>query len=257
MAAADSHHKPGADPNQNPVTKTSFAAPLRLLIVRTTGIAAEALQSLLEDRGALGSAIEQRRGTRLVRLQAYFPADAAVPTDWVKGKLAELHANGVPVGPAEVRLEPLRGEDWAESWKQALPRDPRDGPARHRADVGGRSGRGLRCDPDRPRHGLRAGGSSDDPRVPGDAGARGRLAGRWEGTASDGGSGVRDGDPVGPRRAARARARSRGSTPRRRRSARRARTRSETGLPPRPTSAKGRCRRGARAPTGSSRPTSS
>jgi ribosomal protein L11 methyltransferase len=96
----------------------SIVAPLRLLIVRTTGIAAEALQSLLDDWGALGSAIEQRRGTRLVRLQAYFPADADVPIDWVKTKLSELRANGVPVGPGDVRLEPLRREDWAESWKQ-------------------------------------------------------------------------------------------------------------------------------------------
>ncbi len=97
---------------------SSIVAPLRLLIVRTTGIAAEALQSLLDDWGALGSAIEQRRGTRLVRLQAYFPADADVPIDWVKAKLSELHANGVPVGPGDVRLEPLRREDWAESWKR-------------------------------------------------------------------------------------------------------------------------------------------
>jgi ribosomal protein L11 methyltransferase len=96
----------------------SKVAELRLLLIRTTGIAAETLQALLEERGALGSAIEQRRGTRLVRLQAYFTIEAEVPVAWVREKLAELHANGVPVGPAEIRLLPLRGENWAESWKQ-------------------------------------------------------------------------------------------------------------------------------------------
>lgn len=98
--------------------ETSTVTELHLLVVRTTGIAAEVLQALLDDHGALGSAIEQRRGTRLVRLQAFFPTVKEVPVDWVKGKLAEMHANGLPVGPAEVRLAPLRGEDWAESWKK-------------------------------------------------------------------------------------------------------------------------------------------
>jgi ribosomal protein L11 methyltransferase len=110
------------DPNDavsgSPPAVNAGVPVLRLLVVRTTGIAAETLQALLDNRGALGSAIEQRRGTRLVRLQAYFPIDVDAPVDWAREKLAEMHANGVPVGPAEVRLEPLRGEDWAESWKR-------------------------------------------------------------------------------------------------------------------------------------------
>ncbi len=91
---------------------------LQLLLVRTTAAASETLEALLEDSGAVGSAIERRRGARLVRLQAYFPAGVAVPVDWVREKLAEMHAYGVPVGPAEVRLLPLHGEDWAESWRR-------------------------------------------------------------------------------------------------------------------------------------------
>jgi ribosomal protein L11 methyltransferase len=93
-------------------------APLRLLLVRTTAAAAEALEAMLEDHGALGSAIERRRGARLVRLQAYFPPEGSPPVDWVREKLNELHANGIPVGPAEVRLLPLPQEDWGESWKR-------------------------------------------------------------------------------------------------------------------------------------------
>lgn len=92
--------------------------PLQLLQVRTTAAAAEALEALLEEKGALGSATERRRGARLVRLQAYFAEDARVPVDWVREKLSELHEYGVPVGPAEVRLHQLRGEDWAEFWKR-------------------------------------------------------------------------------------------------------------------------------------------
>jgi ribosomal protein L11 methyltransferase len=91
---------------------------LQLLIVRTTAVASEALEVLLEEQGAIGSAVERRRGARLVRLQAYFPPDVRPPVEWVRGKLAELHAYGVPVGPAEVRLVPLHAEDWAESWKR-------------------------------------------------------------------------------------------------------------------------------------------
>jgi ribosomal protein L11 methyltransferase len=91
---------------------------LQLLVVRTTAVASEALEVLLEERGALGSAVERRRGARLVRLQAYFPLEIDPPVDWVREKLAEMHAYGVPVGPAEVRLMPLRAEDWAESWKR-------------------------------------------------------------------------------------------------------------------------------------------
>jgi ribosomal protein L11 methyltransferase len=91
---------------------------LQLLVVRTTAVAAEALQVLLDDLGALGSAVEKRRGARLVRLQAYFPADTDAPVDWVRDKLAEMHSYGVPVGPAEARLVPLHAEDWAESWKR-------------------------------------------------------------------------------------------------------------------------------------------
>ncbi len=106
------------DPPDGLQNGASTVAGLHLLIVRTTGIAAEILQALLEDRGALGSAIEQRRGASLVRLQAYFPEDGDVPVDWVRVKLAEMRANGLPVGPAEVRLAPLRGEDWAEAWKR-------------------------------------------------------------------------------------------------------------------------------------------
>lgn len=118
MVTRRSQGKPATAEVATTITSEGAIATLRLLIVRTTAIAAETLQALLDDWGALGSAIEQRRGTRLVRLQAYFPTDAEVPVDWVRGKLSELHANGVPVGPGEVRLEPLRGEDWAESWKQ-------------------------------------------------------------------------------------------------------------------------------------------
>ncbi len=91
---------------------------LQLLVVRTTAVASEALEVLLEERGALGSAVERRRGARLVRLQAYFPPEVEPPVDWVRDKLAEMHAYGVPVGPAEVRVMPLRTEDWAESWKR-------------------------------------------------------------------------------------------------------------------------------------------
>lgn len=92
--------------------------PLQLLLVRTSAAAADVLETLLEERGALGSAIEKRRGTRLVRLQVYFPPDAEVPLDWVREKLAEIRANGVPVGPAETRLLPVAREDWAESWRR-------------------------------------------------------------------------------------------------------------------------------------------
>lgn len=91
---------------------------IQLLMVRTSAVAAEALETLLEERGALGSAIERRRGARLVRLLSYFPAGSEVPVVWVREKLAALHAYGVPVGPAEVRLMPLREEDWSESWKR-------------------------------------------------------------------------------------------------------------------------------------------
>lgn len=91
---------------------------LQLMVVRTTAVAAEALEALLEERGALGSAIERRRGARLVRLQAYFPADGPVPIDWAHDKLAEMHENGLPVGPAEVRVVEVHAEDWAESWKR-------------------------------------------------------------------------------------------------------------------------------------------
>jgi ribosomal protein L11 methyltransferase len=92
--------------------------PLQLLVVRTTGAAAEAIDALLEERGAIGSAIERRRGARLVRLQAYFPAEVEVPVTWVREKLASLHEYGVPVGPAEVRIVPLHQQDWAEAWKR-------------------------------------------------------------------------------------------------------------------------------------------
>ncbi|MFB3909985.1 MAG: 50S ribosomal protein L11 methyltransferase [Candidatus Eisenbacteria bacterium] len=95
----------------------SDAPPLQLLVVRSTAVAAEALEAQLAERGALGSAIEKRRGARLVRLQAYFPSEMDVPVDWVREKLDELHSYGVPVGPAEVRLLPLHREDWAETWK--------------------------------------------------------------------------------------------------------------------------------------------
>ena len=91
---------------------------LQLLQVRTTAAASEVLETLLEGKGALGSAVERRRGARLVRLQAYFAADATVPVAWVREKLAELHAYGVPVGPGEVRLLQLHNEDWSEFWKR-------------------------------------------------------------------------------------------------------------------------------------------
>lgn len=91
---------------------------LQLLLIRTTAVASETLQVLLEERGAIGSAVERRRGARLVRLQAYFPSDVDPPLDWVRDKLTEMHSYGVPVGPAEVRLMPLHAEDWAESWKR-------------------------------------------------------------------------------------------------------------------------------------------
>jgi|GEM_PF-6939094 len=91
---------------------------LQLLVIRTTEAAAEAVEALLEEKGALGSAIERRRGARLVRLQAYFPADAELPLAWVRETLSGLHENGVPVGPAEVRVIPLHEQDWAESWKR-------------------------------------------------------------------------------------------------------------------------------------------
>ncbi|MBM3286357.1 MAG: 50S ribosomal protein L11 methyltransferase [Candidatus Eisenbacteria bacterium] len=91
---------------------------LQLMLVRTSEPAAEALEALLEEMGVLGSAVERRRGARLVLLQAYFPGDAIVPLEWAREKLRELRANGVPVGPAEVRARPMRGEDWAESWKR-------------------------------------------------------------------------------------------------------------------------------------------
>ena len=96
------------------------SAFLQLLQVRTTAVAAEALEALLEEKGALGSAVEQRRGARFVRLQAYFVPDVDVPVDWVREKLGELHAYGVSVGPAEVRLRRLRDEDWTEFWKKRL-----------------------------------------------------------------------------------------------------------------------------------------
>jgi len=110
--SAHGRERPGYRPEASEraeVAIESHVAELRLLLIRTTGIAAEALQALLEEHGALGSAIEQRRGTRLVRLQAYFPIETEVPVAWAKEKLTELHANGVPIGPAEVRLLPLRG----------------------------------------------------------------------------------------------------------------------------------------------------
>lgn len=91
---------------------------LQLLQVRTTPIASEALETLLEERGALGSAVERRRGARLVRLQAYFAPEAEVPVDWIREKLGELHSFGVPVGPAEVRLVRLRDEDWTDFWRK-------------------------------------------------------------------------------------------------------------------------------------------
>ena len=94
------------------------AQPLRLLQVRTTAVAAETLDALLGQWGALGTAIERRRGARLVRLQAYFPFESAVPVEWVHEKLDELHGYGVPIGPAEVRVLALPPEDWAESWKR-------------------------------------------------------------------------------------------------------------------------------------------
>jgi ribosomal protein L11 methyltransferase len=53
-----------------------------------------------------------------VRLQAYFPEEARVPITMVREKIQELHQFGVPVGPGEVRLFLLAGEDWAESWKR-------------------------------------------------------------------------------------------------------------------------------------------
>ncbi len=93
-------------------------APLQLLVIRTTSVAAEALEILLEDQGALGSAIERRRGARLVRLQAYFPPQVEAPIDWVHAKFAEMRGHGLPVGPAEVRLLQVHAEDWAESWKR-------------------------------------------------------------------------------------------------------------------------------------------
>lgn len=92
--------------------------PLQLLVVRTTAVAAEAMEVLLEERGAIGSAIERKRGSRLVRLQAYFDANAEVPLDWVREKLVEMHQHGLPVGPAEVRVTAVHAEDWAESWKR-------------------------------------------------------------------------------------------------------------------------------------------
>ncbi|MBD3161352.1 MAG: hypothetical protein GF346_04040, partial [Candidatus Eisenbacteria bacterium] len=92
--------------------------PLQLLTIRTTAIAAETLQVLLEDQGALGTAIERKRGARLVHLQAYFEADGPVPVDWIRARIATLQENGVPVGPGEVRVRTLPGEDWAESWKR-------------------------------------------------------------------------------------------------------------------------------------------
>lgn len=92
--------------------------PLQLLVVRTTAAAAEAIEASLDEKGALGSAIERRRGARLVRLQAYFPAEMHVPVEWVRETLANLHACGVPIGPGEVRLVPLHPQDWAETWKK-------------------------------------------------------------------------------------------------------------------------------------------
>jgi ribosomal protein L11 methyltransferase len=91
---------------------------LHLLLIRTTLAASEVMEVLLEEKGALGTAIERRRGARLVRLQAYFPPDVELPIAWAQERLADLHANGVPVGPAEVRGIPLHREDWAESWKR-------------------------------------------------------------------------------------------------------------------------------------------
>ncbi len=97
---------------------TETSGSLQLLLVRTTAAAAEALDAALEERGALGSVVERKRGARLVRLQAYFPPEVDVPVAWVREKLQELRGYDVPVGPAEVRVRSLPTEDWAESWKQ-------------------------------------------------------------------------------------------------------------------------------------------
>lgn len=91
---------------------------LKLLFVRTTAVAAEAIEALLDEKGALGSAIERRRGARLVRLQAYFPAEVDIPVTLVRERLASLHEYGVPIGPGEVRVVPLHQQDWADSWKR-------------------------------------------------------------------------------------------------------------------------------------------
>jgi ribosomal protein L11 methyltransferase len=91
---------------------------LQLLIVRTTAIAAEAIEAQLEEAGALGSAIERKRGARLVHLQAYFAPETRVPMDDVRAMIARLHEHGVPVGPGELQLKSLAQEEWSETWKR-------------------------------------------------------------------------------------------------------------------------------------------
>lgn len=91
---------------------------LQLLVVRTTAVAAEAIASQLDEAGALGSAIERKRGARLVHLQAYFAPETHVPVDEVHEMIARLHEHGVPVGPGELRLQSLAQEEWSESWKR-------------------------------------------------------------------------------------------------------------------------------------------
>lgn len=100
------------------VAMTSKTPHLKLLVVRTTLIAAETLEVILEENGALGSAIERKRGARLVHLQAYFPDQVEIPVDVVREKIREMHEYGLPVGPGGVRVKTLPREDWAESWKR-------------------------------------------------------------------------------------------------------------------------------------------
>ena len=91
---------------------------LQLVTVRTTLVAAETLQVLLEEMGALGTAIERKRGARLVHLLAYFEVDRPARVECIRARVASLHEHGLPVGPGEVRSQTLPGEDWAESWKR-------------------------------------------------------------------------------------------------------------------------------------------
>jgi ribosomal protein L11 methyltransferase len=90
---------------------------VRVTLAPAAPEASEALTNFLWELGAVGVVEEVREPG--AELGAYFPPGAR-PADLerrVRAYVGELAGLAAPVGPVDVRIEPLADGDWAEAWR--------------------------------------------------------------------------------------------------------------------------------------------